>query len=142
MTKNHLIKTLSGNLIFTFLISTLLTRLLLEIIYHPSTSGAEGGTVTFIMTVGSFFWNLLLTITALTTFLNLKTHIRQNFAYRACSFFLLPALLVFSVYISVYDPNSLFSFGLSIVSFFVIHAIFFVIFNIKINKSEKRNAIS
>jgi hypothetical protein len=111
-----------------------MTMLLLEITYHPNTSGTEGRAAIFIMITGSVFWNLLLSMTALTTFLNLKASIRQRAYLRASSFFVLPVLFVAGVAISVNDPSSLFSFWPSVVSFLIVHLFFFSLFNIKIVK--------
>lgn len=134
MTKRDLKKTLARNLLLTFLISTLLTMFLLEMVYHPNTSETEGRTAMLIMVIGSVFWNLLLSLTAVTTFFNLNDMIRQSVYYRVITFFFLPVLLVMSVSISVDDRNGLFSFRLSMVSFFVVHLIFFFLFNRKIGK--------
>lgn len=82
-------KSIAKNLTSTFAISSLVTFILVIIIYNPNTSGNHGSGMLMILVFVSLLWTFCFSLASLTTFLNINKTIRENTLYRILSFLLL-----------------------------------------------------
>jgi cytochrome bd-type quinol oxidase subunit 2 len=98
-------KVLSGILLKTFFLSSLLTVLAYQIIYSRQYQSFESKQGNFIETIGGVFWTLVLTICSLTIFLNLNEKVRNRPILCILSFFFLPTLVTFIIW-TIGDRNS------------------------------------
>ena len=104
MTKN-ISKVLSGILLKTFFISSLLTFLAYQIIDSGHNQSLESKQGDFIEAIAGVFWTLVLTICSLTVYFNLIERIRNKPILCFLSFFFLPVLVTF-IFWSSGDRNS------------------------------------
>ncbi|HNJ27640.1 MAG TPA: hypothetical protein PLQ40_01725 [Ferruginibacter sp.] len=104
MTKN-ISKVLSGILLKTFFISSLLTFLAYQIINSGHNQSLESKQGDFIEAIAGVFWTLVLTICSLTVYFNLIERIRNKPILCFLSFFFLPVLVTF-IFWSSGDRNS------------------------------------
>jgi hypothetical protein len=119
MSKRIIAKRLSKGLLFTFLISSVLTFFAIQI-YHSKDAGSlEGNQGIFIMILASIFWNLILTISSLTIFLNLYDSIRHKLWISILTYFLLP-ILVTTLFFITSDFQEMWD------SFFIITGLYFL----------------
>jgi hypothetical protein len=127
---------LGKNLFLTFIISSFLSFLAIEIMYSKETSSLEGNAGVAILIISSVFWLLMLTISSLTIFLNLSNNVRKNGLYISLSFFVLPLLLtlVAALYFIKNDfKGELNAFIVATILYFLTLEYFFIKFIKKIN---------
>ena len=93
-------KVLSGILLKTFLISSVLTFLAYQIINSRHSQSLESKQGNFIEAIAGFFWTLVLTI-----YFNLFNRVRNRPILCFLSFFFLPILVTF-IFWSTGDRNS------------------------------------
>ena len=98
-------KVLSGILLKTFLISSLLTFLAYQIINSRDSQSLESKQGDFIEAIAGVFWTLVLTICSLTIYFNLIDPVRNRPILCFLSFFFLPTLVTF-IFWSTGDRNS------------------------------------
>ena len=104
MTPN-ITKVLSGILLKTFLISSLLTFFAYQIINARHSQSLESKQGDFIDAIAGVFWTLVLTICTLTIYFNLIDRVRDRPMLCFLSFFFLPLLVTF-IFWSTGDKNS------------------------------------
>ena len=97
-------KLLFKHLLFSYVFSVSISIILLLCIYQPNLNTYDGGQFFLIALAGSFYMNLLLTLSATTTFLNLYKWIRENIVLRLLSFFLLSIVLSLFWFVSMNEP--------------------------------------
>ena len=98
-------KVLSGILLKTFLISSLLTFLAYQIINSRHSQSLESKQGGFIEALAGIFWTLVLTICTLTVYFNLIEKVRNRPIFSFLSFFFLPILVSF-IFWAAGDRNS------------------------------------
>jgi len=98
-------KVLSGILLKTFLISSVLTFLAYQIINSRHSQSLESKQGNFIEAIAGVFWTLVLTICTLTIYFNLFSRVRNRPILCFLSFFFLPILVTF-IFWSTGDRNS------------------------------------
>lgn len=86
-------------LLFTFMVSSILSVILLHIIYREEASGHEGGLI-IVLDLMAVVALVALCISATTVFFNLNQEIRCNFWLSFASFFALPALIIMVSFLS------------------------------------------
>ena len=128
MTRNQFIKQLSLNLLFTFLVSSFLTFLVIEIFYSKEADSLEGSQGVFIMVLAGICWSLILAICSLTVFFNLNDKIKRNRFYSFLSFYLVPALVAIIVFIESDSRDMINSFLIMTIPFFIVQSYFFIKF--------------
>jgi len=90
--KNILLRLLI-NLVLAFLLGSFLMAVLI-LLFHQDKTEYEDGIPGFLAVISvGLFWNLILTISSLTIFLNLKKRIRENKFLSGLTFFFLPVLV-------------------------------------------------
>lgn len=127
MTKS-LSKFLSLNLLNTFLISGLFTIIGCQILQSNNTRSLEGNQGDFLETIGAVFWTLLLTISALTIYLNLIKEVRKTTVLSFLAFFFLPIVLTFIVWFLDSVTTGWETFFVSTIIFLVTHTYFYITF--------------
>lgn len=98
-------KVLSGILLKTFLISSVLTFLSYQIINSRHSQSLESKQSDFIDAIAGVFWTSILTICTLTIYFNVFDRVRNRPILCFLSFFFLPTLVTF-IFWSTGDRNS------------------------------------
>ena len=141
MIKKVIAKRLGINLLLTFVFSSFLTFLSIQIYYSKEAGSLEGNQGITIMTLAGIFWTFVLTLCSLTVFFNLNDKVRQNKFISSLTFFLVPILIATIVFIKSDFQDMWQSFFLMTLSFMVTQVYFFIKFS-KTNfddRLEKRN---
>jgi len=125
VTKKIITNRLSKYLLLTFLVSSFLTFLAIQIYYSKEAGSLEGNQGIFIMVLAGIFWTLILTLSSLTVFFNINDKVRHNKFYSALTFFFSPFLLTTIVFITSDSKDMWQSFFIMTVSFFVTHFYFY-----------------
>ena len=127
MTQN-ISKVLSGILLKTFLISSVLTFLADQIINSRHSQSLESKQGDFIETIAGVIWTLVLTICTLTIYFNLLDRVRNSPILCFHSFFFFPTLVTF-IFWSTGDRNSTwFTFYINTGIFILTLLYFFILF--------------
>ena len=98
-------KVLSGILLKTFLISSVLTFIAYQIINSRHSQSLESKQGDFIEAIAGVFWISILTICTLTVYFNIFDRVRNRPILCFLSFFFLPTLVTF-IFWSTGDRNS------------------------------------
>ena len=125
MDRNFFIKKLWKNLLYTFLISYLLTFITLMVVFSKEAGSLEGNQGLTIFCLLGFAWILFLTLLSTTTFLNLYSEVRSNIFYAFLSYYALP-IVASLIIIFTNNLTEWASLYLSIIiPFFLTHSFFF-----------------
>lgn len=128
MIRKKLVKQLWVGLLLTFLISSCLTLLVVNVAFSKSMTGNEGKQAILIVSIIAVIFIFILTLLSATLFLNLIPGVRNNFLLSFLTYYLLPlsAALIVGFDDDFIDMWVVF---LTIsVSFFAVHTYFFVRF--------------
>ena len=125
--KNKVVKILTKGLLQTFICSSILSIILLHIIYREEASGHEGGLI-FILDLYAIVVAFILTVSSAFVYLNVKEKIRQRRLDSFLSFYAGPifSLLVF---LTSYTKDGIWQvYAIFLVSFFLFHTIHYIRF--------------
>lgn len=121
-------KRLTKNLFLTFLISSVLTFLGVNVFYADTKGSLEGNQVVFIIVIASICWTLILTLCSLTVYLNLYASIRGSRIYSMLTFFLLPLSLILVMFSLNGFDDMWKSFAITSGTFVITHLFFYMRF--------------
>jgi len=137
MTTKSLFKILSNHLVLTFFTSSLCTFITYSILSSRDKSGLEGRQADFIQAIAGIFWILVLTISSLPIYFNLKSIVRQKRILSFISFFFLPILVTIIFWLTGDKDAEWLSFYIATSYFLSVQFISYLLF-IRRNKSLLR----
>ena len=105
--KKLIIRQLLKNLLLTFVISFGLTTISILLFYNKEMGSLEGNSGVTLFIIGGFILSLTMTILSTTVFLNIYDPIRNDKLRSFLTFFLLPILLTFIIFLSNKDFDML-----------------------------------
>lgn len=126
MHQGQIFKSLWKGLLLTFVLSAILTLILIPIVFAEESKGFEGGQGAVLLSIGGVIWSFALTVSATTVFLNLYPAVRNSAYYCFLSYFIVPFFIALYVGLNAGDMLKMF-FTLTI-SFFAVQAWFFIKF--------------
>jgi len=137
MTTKSLFKILSNHLVLTFFTSSLCTFITYSILSSRDKSSLEGRQADFIQAIAGIFWILVLTISSLPIYFNLKSIVRQKRILSFISFFFLPILVTIIFWLTGDKDAEWLSFYIATSYFLSVQFISYLLF-IRRNKSLLR----
>jgi hypothetical protein len=136
LTNKSLQRTLILYLAFAFLISSVLTIIIILIEYNPSTKKTFEKFGLGVMVLNSVLWSLLFTVTGSLSLLNVYSSVKGNFLLSLLSFLLIPALLGFTTINSVERAEDIFGFTEAFISFLTVQTFLFFRFRSCLRKKN------
>lgn len=130
-------RTLILYLAFAFLISSLLSIVIMLVEYAPSTKKSFEKFSLGVIVLNSILWSLLFAITGSLSLLNIYASIKEKFILSLLSFLLLPTLSGIITINSVSKIEDIFGFVEAFISFLIIQSFFFFRFRSCIKKENQ-----
>jgi hypothetical protein len=131
--KKVIIHCLTRNLLFAFLISCILTSIVIYIFYHKYLGDLAGNTGFSLFIVGGIISCFIQTIISSTVYFNIYERVRNNSKLSLLSFFLLPFLFTFAVILFNHESEMTPLFSALTIPFILSQILFYVDFKKKMS---------